>query len=145
MRWTKSTGSRKQRKHQLCELRQLLRCAAYPYAHDWTPALLTRSALHLLRVGRVLAGAAWFEPLRPGEVALHLCVHPDLRGRWVTPRSLKYLAASARATDAHGVWASPLPEHRPLVVRLGFEGSGPFYLPLHVEAQNRSPSPTAAA
>lgn len=96
-------------------------------------------------MGGQLRGAVWFEPARSREVTLHLYVSPGLRGRWVTPRTLKYLAASARATGAHGVWAFPLPEHRRLVERLGFLGDGPFYLPLYVQAQDPARADAAAA
>lgn len=85
----------------------------------------------------------WFESLRPREVSLHLCVSAGLRGRWVTPLSLKYLAAAARSLGAIGVWASPQPEHIPLVRRLGFQGEGPYFLHLYVQAQNSS-TPTAS-
>jgi hypothetical protein len=95
-----------------------------------------------------MRGAVWFQPFLPPAVTLHLCIAPGLRGRWVTPRTLKYLAASARAIGAAHVVAHPLPEHRALVDRLGFEHDpthGGFTLDLFADVNTRCPGAAAAA
>ncbi|KAF1049336.1 MAG: hypothetical protein GAK38_00792 [Xylophilus sp.] len=82
-------------------------------------------------------GAVWFEPRPFRTVRLHVAIDPAFHGRWVTPRTLRFLAASARATGAIGVWAEPLPEHAPLVRRLGFQEAGSHhYLPLYVQSKD---------
>lgn len=95
-----------------------------------------------------MRGAVWFQTLASPVVTLHLCVSPGLRGRWVTPRTLKYLAASARATGATRVVAHPLPEHRALVERLGFEHDPRhwgFTLDLYTNGLSQDPGTSAAS
>lgn len=135
---------RKQLKQQARELAAFLRRAGYPF--DWSPAVLGRCHAHRLYAGNRLVGAVWFQPLPCGRASLHLHVAPDLRGRWVTPRTLRYLARAARATRVQAVLASPLSQHEPLVVRLGFApiGDGWFQLDLY-HGQVCLPSGPAAA
>jgi len=77
--------------------------------------------------------AVWVQHLGDRIGDLHLCVSPDLRGRWVSPRSLRLLAHALRSDGYLTVEARPsCPEHAGYLVRLGFSRQPDgFRLPLY--------------
>lgn len=81
---------------------------------------LGRCQVHGLRRNGELVAAVWFQSLSPIHVDLHAHATREVRGRWLTPSTLRYLARQARASGASYVTAYPRPEHFQYVQRLGF-------------------------
>lgn len=137
MTWTKLSGTRRKRKKSACELLAFLRRTGYPFIADWSVALLRRCHIYALRRGPDIQAAVWFEPMGTTQAAMHLCAAPQVRGRWVTPATLRTLSGAARSHGFHTVIAEPLPHHVGYLTRLGFTRADPdFYLSLYEPAQN---------
>lgn len=134
MTWMRRSGTqtRKQRKRVYRDLRAFLRAASYPYAADWPIRLLQRCAVWTLSDGPGAQAAVWLEPLGDRRASLHLCASREARGRWVSPGALRRLSDGARAAGFTKLIARPLPQHRPYLVRLGFdEVGGEYHLSLY--------------
>ncbi|PPE71471.1 hypothetical protein C1702_00255 [Caldimonas thermodepolymerans] len=105
----------------------------------WPASILGACVVRVLRRGRELAAAVWFEDRGDGIAALHAHAAPAVRGRWLTPANLRYLAREARAAGFVALTAVPLPEHRHYALRLGFEEmDGGLFLPLYTLPKEQS-------
>ena len=85
-------------------------------------------------MGPDLGAAVWFQHLGDGTADLHLHAAPELRGRWVTGRLLRSIAHELRTLGYRRIEATPsCPDHRALLLRLGFEptSTADLQLPLY--------------
>lgn len=140
---TESTTSRlgsTQKRKLLHEVRKFLREHEHPFASHWADEHLLESTICRRFTGDTPDALVWFWPFDRAVASLHLCVASEVRGKWITPRTLRVLSSAARESGYVRIVATPeLKAHAALLKRAGFKWNPLSYyyqLDLNGQAQD---------